>query len=787
MFNVLILGGSGISWGQYSKLIGRVLENNTENPIQFASVSLINQLDSSINGGISDESGQFLIDHLSEGVYQAKISFVGYQTFKKDSLLIKRGRNTLGDIKLNILPEFIDQVTVKPNSSGIVYHIDRKVIQAQNFPEANVAMDLLENMPSMQLDFEGRLTYRGDGTFIVYINGHPVNNGEEKLRQISAEDIEYIEVITNPSAKYDAEGTAGIIQVILKRNRLEGYLISSSAQASTIGSYQWLFSLDQKGERGGWYLKSQLDNYVRTRNTVTTTQKVFSENLENNIYSVMNRKETLGNNLLEFGFNYDLTDKDYIDLNVHANPFKRSQVLKEEGYYDVSQFVLGEIENEESHLFDSDFDLRYHYVGGSVSYEHAFTKDRTDLLSVYSSYSSYLTPLDESKYDLLTYDDYSEEKGYTGEEKGDVFFTGRIDYKNTISKKSSLDMGTEVNLEYLPTISYLSGTFENGALVPAPGEPEDQNVEFRQNIYSGYMTFNSGFGKLEYMLGIRSEYTKRQSNHEFIGDEGNWEYMSAKKEFVDLFPSFHLLYSFTEENQLSASYSRRINRPDYWSLIPIRRYESPYLDYVGNGTLNPSYASSLEVKYLYSWEKNFFSVEVYGKQNENVLQNYYSRANEYSITWTKENVGDSYSLGTELMMDIDLLQWWNTNISTNLYFYRLKVDVAHQKSTEDIFRSDVRFNNTFKINNTLTFRYNITYSSPSIHAQIERDAYWYSDMSLRKTIANRKWQFSLSWFNIFNTIKYHTISEGDGFYVDSYFEKDPYITFKITYRLDNQD
>ena len=787
MLIFLHLGNTGSVFAQYSKLTGIVHDGATGKPVQYANVSLIYLSDSSFYGAISDSDGRFSIDHLSEGTCKFNVSFVGYRKFNKDTLIINKGKNIFDDIKLDILPENIGQITVTPNSSGIVYHVDRKVIQAQSFPGANVAMDLLENIPSLQLDFEGKLTYRGDGTFIVYINGHPVNNGEEKLRQIAAEDIDYVEVITNPSAKYDAEGTAGIIQVILKRNRLEGYLISTSAQASNIGSYEWLLLLDQKGERGGWYFRSQLENYVRNRNTVTTTQKVFSDNLDNNIHSVVDRKETLENNLLEFGFNYDLTEKDYIDLNMHVNPFKRSQFLVEKGAYDVSQITSGELTDEESYLFDSDFDLQYQYIGGTMSYEHAFTKDRTDMLSAYLTYSAYLSPLSESKTDLSIYEDYDEKKGYAGEEKGETFLKGSISYQNKISEKSSIDMGAEMSLDYLPTVNYTSGYFDNGTIIPFAGEPDDQKVEFKQNVYSGFLTFKSSFGKLEYMLGCRTEYTDRYSNYDYINDNGEWEFVPAKKTFIDFFPSFHSVYNFSEENQLSLSYSRRINRPDYWALIPMKRYESPYLYYTGNGNLNPSYASSFEVKYLYSWEKNFFSAELYGKTNENVLQNYYSRADENKLLWTKENVGNSTSIGTELMADIDILKWWNANLSTSLYWYHLDVDVDMDQHTEEKFRSDSRLNNTFKLSKTFTLRYNLTYRSPSVNAQLDREAYWYSDMSLRKYFDNRKWQVSLSWFNVFNTIKYHTISEGEGFYVDSYFEKDPYVTLKITYRLDNQN
>jgi outer membrane receptor protein involved in Fe transport len=464
----------------------------------------------------------------------------------------------------------------------------------------------------------------------------------------------------------------------------------------------------------------------------------------------------------------------------------RSNIYTNKGFYEEQELVSSEIINEESYLYNSRYELYYQFLEGTINYEHAFTKDKSHLLSAYLTYTSGLRPLTENKIDNKEYDNYTEQTGYFGAENDEVYLEGKVAYENKISKNLSLEFGSEMTLDNIPEVTSISGKIENETYVPIPNEPEEQTVEFKQNIYAGYLSLKSSFKQLECMFGFRAEYTDRYSNYEYSYNGENVQILAVKK-FIDFFPSVHTVYNFTDEQQLALSYSRRINRPDYWSLIPITRYESPYSYYSGNGDLIPAYASSFELNYLYSWKKNYFSTEIFARKVKDVIQNYYSASNGDYILYRKENVGDSWSIGTELMTDIDILKWWTTNFSTSMFWYKINVDIETEDRVQKKFRTNSHINNTFKISNTLTFKLDINYRSPNISAQLEQEAYWYSDLSLRKTFANKKWQVQLASTNVFNTLKYHTITEGDDFYVDSYFEKDPFVSLKITYLIDNQD
>ncbi|RIJ46418.1 TonB-dependent receptor [Maribellus luteus] len=788
LFLLIALYGS-MSFAQTSKLWGKVIDKHTGNPISYANISLKLDQDSlRIVGAITNAEGVFTIRDVAYGNYRLKISFIGYDAAVVNPFVINQSQYDMGTTALSVSSKNLEEVTVNSEKRGISYQVDRKIINAKSFPGADKAIDLLENMPSLQLDVDGRLTYRGDGTFLVYINGRPELNGEEKLRQIPADQIQYIEIITNPTAKYDAEGTAGIIQVILKRSRLEGYAINTSARFSTLGSYEWIFSIDQKGKKGGWYIQGQLDDFVQRKFTTTSDQIITNGEQEYRTFSDLVKKERVNNSYLEFGLNYDLSDKDYIDFMLSADPVRRSSKYTDLGFYKESEYLSGELLGAESYDYESRFKMYYRYLRAVTTYEHAFTKDRSHLLTVYADYSTYLHPLKESKIDTKTFIDGFEKLGYLAKEYNEMIVETNVAYKNKFSDKSTLEIGAEINLDHIPKVTTQSGTFdERNRLRLFEDEKQAQKVRFEQNIFSGYATFESSFGKLDYKLGIRMEHTRRKSNYSYQAEDDSEIEIPAEKEFTDFFPSAHLVYNFSDDNQLSMNYSRRIGRADYYELIPLKRYETPYIYYTGNGNLMPSYSNAYELGYIRSWGDNFVSAEIFARTTDDLIQSYYRRGENNTVIWTKENVGKSLSAGTELMAGYDIFKWWNSNLSTSLYLYRLTVDLDNHQNEQEQMRGDVRFNNTFKIGKTFSVRYLFAYLSPFLNAQVKRDAYTYSDLALRKSFMKRKWEVEFSWANVFNSIRYSTITRGDGLYVESDFVRKPYFTFKLSYRFNNQN
>jgi outer membrane receptor protein involved in Fe transport len=783
---LLLMASKAIA--QNCEIVGKIVNKTTHDPIIYANVFLLSNKDSSlINGTITDDKGYFSIQKINTGNYHLQISFIGYQTMILNNILLQPGTRNLGETELQILSENLDEITVTTTKPAMIYKVDRKVIDAGSFPGADVAIDLLENIPSVQLDLDGNLTYRGDGTFKVYINGHPIANGVEKLRQLPTSRIDKIEIITNPSAKYDAEGTAGIIQVILKKNRLEGYAINSSLSASTLGSYRWLFDIDNKTDKSGWYINGYASHAISAKYDETTVQTITDGTNSYITYSDISHKVQLNNSNIEVGFNYDLTDKDYINFSGYIDPSKTKQKSTNKGWITEQMTDENNFTTDSTYYLNSLYNCDYQYVGGTLTYEHAFDKSRSHLLSAYLDYSGYVTDLFERQYDEQIYNTYTEREGFVTYEHNETMIEGKLNYQIPLSKKINLETGAEINTDHIPRITSESGSFdENKTITKYDSNPLNQTVDFIQDVYASYFSVKREAAKLSMQAGLRVEYTKRQSDYSYDNEDDSLIYVPNRNHFTDLFPSAHITYSFTETHQLYLSYSRRIERPSYWKLVPLIQYQTPYSYYTGNGDLLPSYTDAWDFGYKRSWDKNFISAELYTRKTNNVIQTFSQTSDGNMLIKSPENIGKSLNTGIELMSGIDIVSWWNCNISTCIYSYKLNVDFNDYQYTRKLKNGDVRWNNTFLLPKSATLKWDLEYISPYTNAQTTRDAYYVSNLALKKEFHDGKWIASMIYNDIFSSEEFDKTESGDNFSIKAYANCQPFFSFKLAYTLDNQ-
>ncbi len=774
-----------ITVAQNAVVMGTILDKSTQEAIPFASALLINQADSTIFfGGISDVDGNFIIKKIPNGNYKLRLSYIGYSSEYFENLHINKGDNYIGRIYLRLSNKQIGEVVIKGSTPPVSYKVDRKVINVENFPNASVAIDLLENIPSIQLDYAGNLTYRGDGTFKVFINGNPAANGVEKLRQLPVDRIKNIEIITNPPARYSSEGTAGVILVNLKKSRLPGYAISTHYTHTTLGTDVGGFSIDKQGEKDSWYLNGSIgEEYWYKRNNTSKQITNYNDTMYT-VNSIANLYKKRNRGYIELGYTRDLSQKDYIDFSFYFSPIDSEEETNSEGITREAKHT-GNIIDELSYTIKNNANFSYNYIGGDLKYKHNFgSKDNTDLLNLFLGYSSYLHPSEDMSVDTKEYKDRTERTGYIGKEYNEVVINGSIGYEKQLRKNTTLEIGGEVSLDYIPKLSSESGYInDSNELIVFPNEPKKQEVDFKQNIYASYLTFKGAIKNLEYKIGFRTEFTDRKSNYKYL-ENNETKNIDAKEQFVDFFPSIHVMRNFSDTHQLAMSYSRRINRPNYWNLIPLRQYENPYLYQVGNANLQPAYTNNLELNYKKSWDNNFIAVELFARQTQGVIQYYRRIESENILIEAPENVGNSWSVGTELMFGYDITQWWSINCSTSLFDYRLNVHNAQNAQKQ--LRSDSRFNNSFVLPSNFTFKFDVYYRSPNVTAQGTRSMYCYSNFSVKKTMFNKKWSLAMSYLNAFNSIKYKSISEGENFYRENNVEQKPYLMFKISYMFNNQ-
>ncbi len=772
---------------QTHSIRGRIVDADTKDPVAYADIAVLSETDSLLSGVLSDHKGIFNIAGLPDNARKIVISFMGYEAVTLDDIFSESGVKNAGDIYLKVSAHNINQVVVSGSRSSFAYKADRKVINAENFPASDYAIDLLSNIPSVQLNFEGKLTYRGEGTFKVYINGNVVPNGEEKLKTIPVSQIDRIEIITNPSAKYDAQGTAGIIQVILKKNRMEGYMISATLASNTRGEYYGLFSVDRKYKNYGWFVQGQWCEYVWSKYKEIQNRSVTNAGKHYETFMETQNENRERKSYIEAGFNYDITPKDYISFSGNVNPFKIKQFNTGNGYADERiTYLNGEAGSNSAYDMQSRLDYKYQYWGTTLNYKHRFNKERTHLLSLNLDLSGYVSDLTDQLTDIKVYRDHTDRTGYIAGEKNEFIVLGKLDYKVPLSSNFKLETGFHINMDNIPQSHSASGTYDNnGMLVPFENEPSKQLVSFHQNIYAGYVTASAQLGKLEALLGLRVEHTQRSSEYSF-DDKSERIVIPAKNNFTDFFPTAHASFNISEESQIYASYSRRIGRPDYWSLIPLKQYKSLYSYYQGNANLKPSLSNAFEIGYKNSWDKDFIAAEIFVRTTNHVIQNYSRTETDNVLFYTPENVGRSTNIGVDLMGGVDIFKIWNLNCSAAIYTSRLNVDFGERSEIIRKFRIDGRINNTIKLPLDFTLRCDVNYRSPMVNAQQTREGYFFSNISLRKGFFKNQLGIIVSGNNIFNTVKYSTVEKDADFYINTRYSEKPYVSFRLIYTFNNQ-
>lgn len=772
---------------QNCKLFGMVVDAGSNTPMPYANVVMIPFNDSTaMRGVLTDDKGFFLFEDLDRGHYKLKISFIGYQSIVLNNVNVEQRHNDLGKYAMEIQSENLGEIAVKGSKPPIAFKVDRLVVDAGSFPNADVAIDLLDNIPSVRVDLDGKITYRGDGVFKVFINGQSVANGVDKLRQIPVDKIERIEVITNPGAKYDAEGTAGIIQVVLKRNRLEGYLIAINAKASTMRSYDWNFSIEKNDETRGWYLNGYLKNQIYGK-TIDEQQMITSADLQYNIQS--NARQTKDNTManIEFGFNYDLTQNDVVDFSIYVDPLKRRDKNRTNGTYTETISPSGGSSFIDQYHLSGINTLEYQALGSTFTYTHDFDGELTNELTYAFDFSTSINPTREVMMDTKQNKHGVERFGYEGREEDEYALETEILYEAGITDNLSLEAGVNLDLNKIPLIASANGSFDDiGVLEPFEQEPLNQKVVFKQNIYASYVSVKHKISKFECQIGVRVEKTDRVSNYSFNNPSLERERIYAEKKFWDFFPSLHTMFNFSESSQLTFSYSRRISRANYWSLIPFTQYSTPYSYYKGNGNLLPMYSDAVELNFRKTWGTDYLATEVFSHYTNNLIQHYSRSDNEKRVVTTPENVGNSWSTGGSVMAGVTVFKQWKTILALSLYSYSLKTTIDNLNDHETQFVSSTRLQNIVQLPNAFSLKLDLNYNSPSISSQNRTDGYFYSDFSLKKGFKDNAWALTLVVSDVFNTKEYGNRLSTEGIDIHSNFDMTRYLSVKLSYIFNNK-
>lgn len=755
---------------------GKVLDKNSSEALGYVNVKISAKgNDKLIKGAITDETGHFEINGLAYGNYTLTISFVGYKTLTKNFSL--SADNTSVRMPLLYLTEDTHQlkeVTVTGQRSTMKLEVDRKSydVSADIANAGASASEALENIPSVEVDNDGNVSLRGNTSVEVWINGKASGltseNRAEILQQLPAESIEKIEVIDNPSAKYSAEGSAGIINIVLKKDRKAGYYGLVQAGANSRGGANTSFNIN--------YNSSLLDGYVnigfrhrKNNGGGMSRQQYLNTNQYQNYDS---NRDDMGNNLFSrAGLTLHATSKDDFTLSGMLMKGKHKQ-------WSTTPYHYGTIgAPEDSKMMfrrtKSDGDMNMYY--GEFNYRHKltdthfidfvvdFNKWKADNQNIYQDSTTYISTAQPTDYD------YQSRPMDINNRTWEV----KLDYENPITDKMKLQAGYQGRFshENTPQESYEDKTNWDGSNMT-----EDKSFYNRfiydMDLHALYTTFTYNFGKFGLMAGLRGEYWKVNTKSYSWEQEHDATKRESpfKKDFFQLFPSVFMSYQLTTSQQLQLNYTRRLQRPWGGQLNSFRNTSDASIVSFGNPQLTPEYSNSFSLNYLKTWTLHSLLISAYYRPTTDVMQriNYQSKTDGLMYQTTM-NVARSLSTGMELVMKNKLFRIIDLTTTADAYYYKLNgftYDIDGQTISGEgnhNFTWNARMMASVKLPYSISFQATGSYRARQVVSQGYRKANYRVDLGLRKTFMDNKFTLAINCRDLFNSRRFDVYTSSETF------------------------
>jgi outer membrane receptor protein involved in Fe transport len=757
-------------------LKGFVFNSGANQPLEYATISVIRKKDNTIaTGTITDETGFFKIKDMDFGMYQVKISFIGYKSKTIDKVMIRPDNNVadLGQITLEPTVATLEEAVVVADRPTMTYKMDKKIINVsqQHTSASGTAVEILENIPSVTVDIEGNVSLRGSTSFTVLIDNKPtVLDASDALSQIPASSIENIEVITNPSAKYDPDGTSGIINIITKKNKLQGFNGIANMNVGMYDRYGGDFLINWRKERINIFVGADFNNRNREGRRNSENRTIYNDTTS---YILSNGDFERGRQSYSVRGGFDWTLNPRNSLNFEARLGDRNSIGS--SFTDYKEFT-NPVTTIDLYKSEEESERGGLYYNLSLGYTHNFLKKGHQLYTLFNyrmrdfGEESLNKLFDESE--ILTSGQRSLESGPSQS------YRVQVDYTLPLQENSKFEAGYNARIDNSEELA------EMYQYNPAT-QVFDYMIEFmhdvshESDIHAIYSIYSGETGKFGYQGGLRGEYTYRNITLQETGE-------SSVIDRFDIFPTIHFSYNTAKENQLMASYSRRIQRPRGWYLEPFLTWSDAYNVRIGNPNLIPEYIDSYELSYLYKFGRNTFSTDVYYRITNNKIERTRSVYEENVFLSSYENVGKDYSLGVELMLGLDILKWWHIDLMGNIYDYKVEGELLGNDFSESSFNWNSRFNNTLRLGKTTRIQLNGMYNSPTISAQGERDGFFMTNLAVRQSFFKNKLAAILQVRDVFGTMRHSSIYEGVDFYSYSHYEPNtPFVTLTLSFKINN--
>ena len=752
---------------------GVIIEDETDEALPFVTIALTPEGSSTPTSGCStDENGSFRLNNIKPGKYTVTASFVGYiDDSRKVSITSDKNSVNLGSIRLKSDRKLLKEVVVTEQRSQMSFEIDKRVFTVDQSiaTTGGSASDVLADIPSVEVDNEGTVSLRGSESVTVWINGKASgltsDNQGDILQQMPAGSIEKIEVITNPSAKHSPEGTAGIINIILKRDRKAGYY----------GSAQGGMDSDLGYNLGGNfnYSSGKLDAYIglnyrdmRFNNKGVTDTKYFGAQQQ------YQKQTNIGshnpNNIFgRAGFTWRITEKDELYANVmgmfgggkHNNEITaESGLINSDGTYAApsQRFTRTTTQQGKPTMFNVELGYTHrwsdsHFIDFSVGH-HQWQQQRN---------STYRQTTELFGIDTTTVSSYQFQDGKNKNYSTEI----KLDYEYKINENHRIEAGYKGDFsdDSSPVITYTDEAHTQLDTL------QYNQFRYKQNIQALYATYSGRLGKFGYQIGLRGEYWNVQTrSYGYQAEqEGNIPGYT-NNHFFQLFPSAFLSYEISDGQEIQVNYTRRLRRPWGGQLNNFENISDSTNISFGNPNLTPEYSNAYEINYLKNWENHTLSLSGYYRTTEDVIERIsYSKGRVIYTTF--ENVAKTQSAGLEIVGKNRLFKVVDLTTTVNLFYYKLDAFKYIINGHEITGNADENFSWNVRMTANVMLPWGISmqvtgrYDAKRIVAQGYREPSYSLDLGFRKMF-NQNWSLSINARDLLDSRGRKTITTNDSFY-----------------------
>jgi outer membrane receptor protein involved in Fe transport len=766
------------------KIVGTIVEKDTETPMEFANIAVYKEADSTlVTGGITNEKGVFEITNLDYGNYYLVANFIGFDEGNVVDIKLDRTNRVhdLGEINLAPSTVAIGEVNVVADKAAVEYKLDKKVVNVSQVISAigGTAVDVLENTPSVQVDIEGNVSLRGSGNFTVLIDGRPsVLSGSDALRQIPSSAIENIEIITNPSAKYEPDGAAGIINLVMKKNSMNGLNGIVNASVGTGDKYLGDFMLNYRFEKLNLFFGADWRDEINHGKMASERETYYSDTTEY-LNMAGDRKWIRGGHRFKGGADFFLGTNTTLTLSGETGTSERGN----EGGGRTENFTIPASEqilsiSEETSERNNDFYTL------NMNFQHKFD-DKGHRIEATAFYSDETGTDNEIEGELLADGNFNPTNEYlsnvsTFETEDEQDIRLKLDYTYPFSEDGRFEAGYQGRLESEnETLEFRD--YDQATDTWIINENYSSATDFQRDIHAAYSTYSNKVGKLAYMAGLRGELTIREIKNTSA------ENVSSLNRF-DLFPTAHFSYPLAQTADVTASYSRRINRPGGRDLDPTPNYYNRYTIRYGNPDLEPEYTNSYELGFMkrFGETRSFVSADVFRRVTNNKIDRTQELGEDGIFYLYTDNFDKDYSTGLEVTGNLSYKKWLTVNASVNVYDYKITGELNGESIDRQSTNWGGRMNTTFKFAENSRLQVHAFYRGKSVSAQGESGAMFFTNVSYRQEFMNKKLSATVSVRDPLGTGRFERTSYGDDFNSWFRFEREPRVVMlTLSYKINN--